>query len=162
MNTLRRLILLTTGRIGRRGAFLLFLALLDFAYGYSLFQAPIAEVRHVDLLLPWHVWAVIWTFMGAVVLTGVPVRNDRIQYTLAAAFKTAWGLLYLELWIAQGVSQAWVAAVIWLAFAATVLLIAGWPESATATVTTTTKTTTKTTDITVNPGTELPGDNGEH
>lgn len=120
---------LITGKVGRRGAFLLFLALLDFAYGYSLFTVPRAQARTLDLLLPLKTWAVIWIITGVVCLSGVLMRNDRFQYTFSAAFKTAWGMLYIQLWVVQGVPQAWVAAVIWLAFAGTVLIISGWPES---------------------------------
>ena len=125
--TLRQLLRQAGYLIGRRGSFLAFLALLDAAYGYSLFTAPRA-VQHLDLLLPWRAWAVLWLAAAAVCLSGVFLRRDRIQYTLAAAFKTAWGLLYVQLAVVQHVPDAWISAVVWLALAATVLLISGWPE----------------------------------
>lgn len=128
MSGLRRWSLRIARRVGRRGAFLLFLALLDFAYGYSLYSAPRALVRSTDLLLSWNAWAVLWLIVGVICLTGVPIRNDKFQYTVSAAFKTAWGLLNVEIWLTRGQPSAWVAAIIWLAFAATVLLISGWPE----------------------------------
>lgn len=114
-------------RTGRRGAFLLFLALLDFTYGYSLFTTS-APLKVLDLLLPWEAWAGIWVGVGAVCLAGAFVRRDRIAFALAAGIKGAWGLLYLDLWAVQHVPRAWVAVPIWLAFSATVLLVAGWPE----------------------------------
>lgn len=113
-------------RTGRRGAFLAFLALLDILVGYSLFSSP--PVRAVDMLLPLHTWAWVWIAVGLILITGIPTRWDRLQYTLAVGLKAAWGLLYVNLWI-QGIPHAWVSAVVWLTFAATIFLVAGWRES---------------------------------
>ncbi len=114
-------------RAGRRGAFLAFLAVLDFLYGYSLFTSP-APLRNLDLLLPWQAWAWMWIAAGVIMASGIPARRDRVQYAISAAFKTTWALLYAQLWFVQHVPRAWVAAIIWAAFAATVLIISGWPE----------------------------------
>ena len=114
-------------RSGRRGAFLAFLTLLDWAYGYSLLAAPAAQQR-ADLLLPWTAWGWLWTAMGFVTASGIFIRRDRYAYALAAAFKTAWGAVQLDLWLAGAAPRAWVGAVIWFAFAAAVWLVGGWPE----------------------------------
>lgn len=123
---------MTTGQwvsrhVGRRGAFLAFLAVLDLAYGYSLFVTA-APQRQVNLLLPWQVWGYIWAGVGVVCLSGVFVRVDRVQFAAAAALDAAWGLLYLHVWLVQNAPRAWVAVVIWLSFAVTVLIVSGWPE----------------------------------
>ena len=115
-------------RAGRRGAFLAFLSLLNWAYGYSLLTAPAALRRASDLLLPWTAWGILWTAMGFVTAAGIFARRDRISYGAAVTFKAAWGVLQLDLWFAHGVTLAWVGAVIWLGFAAIVLVVAGWPE----------------------------------
>ena len=114
-------------RAGRRGAFLLFLAVLDGLYGYSLLVTPSPQ-RAQDFLLPWEAWAGIWLGTGAVCLSGVFARRDKAQFTAAVTLKLAWGLLYAQLWLAGAVPRAWVAALVWLAFAAAVFLVSGWPE----------------------------------
>ena len=115
-------------RSGRRGAFLAFLTLLDWAYGWSLLTAPAAQQRAADLLLGWTAWGWIWAATGCVTAAGIFVRRDRVPYALAAALKSAWGLLQLYLWTAGSAPRGWVGAVIWVGFAAIVLTVAGWPE----------------------------------
>lgn len=114
-------------RAGRRGAFLAFLAVLDVAYGYSLFVTA-APQRAFDLLLPWQAWGIIWMVTGAVCASGIFARRDRLQFTAAAGLKAAWGCLFADIWIEQHYPRGWVSVVVWLAFAATVLIISGWPE----------------------------------
>lgn len=114
-------------RAGRRGAFLAFLAILDWCVGFSLYATE-APQRLQDLWLPWQAWGIIWLVMGCICASGVFVRHDRIQFALSAMFKVAWGLLYLNVWLVQDVPRGWVSVVIWLSFAATVFLISGWPE----------------------------------
>ena len=116
-------------RIGRRGAFLLFLAILDSAYGYSLIIVP-TLVNSYDLLLPLKTWIILWLVMGVVCLSGVFAKTDWFQYGCSALFKAAWAALYLQLWIVQHDTHAWVSTVIWLAFAMIILLVGGWPETA--------------------------------
>ena len=127
---LRRL--LRGRRPGRRGAFLAFLAILDFSYGYSLLTTPSPQ-RTLDFLLPWEAWAGIWLGTGAVCLTGVLARRDKAQFTVAVTLKLAWGLLYAQLWLAGAAPRGWVAALVWVAFAAAVFLVSGWPEPVTIT-----------------------------
>lgn len=114
-------------RIGHRGSFLLFLALLDFAYGYSLIAAPPQE-RVFDLLLPWAVWGWIWVGTGAVLFAGSLVIRDRIAYSLAALLKVVWAGVFAEVWLVQNLPRGFVSVVVWAAFALTVILISGWPE----------------------------------
>jgi uncharacterized membrane protein YedE/YeeE len=102
MDLLRRL----CRRIGRRGAALLFFAFLDLVYGLSLLNPPatarpsptLVFIAHV---MPLAVWGGLWTAVGLVCLTG-------------------W-------WIA-GLERGWLAAAIWLAMAAWVMIIASWAE----------------------------------
>lgn len=118
-----------TRRAGRRGAFLAFLAILDWAYGYSLYETA-APQRRLDLLLPWQAWAVIWLATGAVCAAGVflPAGRDRWSFSAAALLKGAWGALFIRVWLYDSLPRGWVSVIIWLAFAATVLLVSGWPE----------------------------------
>ncbi len=114
-------------RAGRRGAFLAFLAVLDMAYGYSLWVTA-APQRFLNLLLPWQAWGIIWIACGVIVATGVFARWDRFQFTVAAALKGCWALLYVKLWLADSLPRGWVAVTVWGAFALVILVVAGWPE----------------------------------
>lgn len=112
-------------RIGHRGAFLLFLALLDILIGYSFLIVPKSPI---PFLIPLHVWAWIWLVAGGIVFTGVFQRRDRIQFGVAAGVKTLFAASYLRLWILFGVPHAWVSVVVWTAFAAIIVVISSWPE----------------------------------
>jgi hypothetical protein len=116
-------------RIGRRGVFLLFLALLDGLYGYSFLISPSQVTQGLDLWLSPAGWAAAWLATGAVCAGAAFISRDRLAFGLAALLKAAWGVLQGYLWEAEGLQRGWVGAVIWLAFAGTVLVIASWPEA---------------------------------
>jgi hypothetical protein len=116
-------------RLGRRGAFLCFLAVLDFSYGYALLSLSVPALRaSPDLLLPVHAWGWIWVAAGAVCLSGAPLRRDWPQYAVAVALKAAWAAVYADVWIVQHSVNSWVSVVVWASFALTVLVVASWPE----------------------------------
>ena len=70
-------------RIGFRGAFLGFLAILDYLYGYSLAVAP--KSQHIpNLILPWNAWIVVWLTMGVILSFGIFAKRDRIHFALAS------------------------------------------------------------------------------
>ena len=129
MGPVRRSARKVVRRVGRRGAFLAFLAVLDVAYGWSLYVVSPAH-RVYDLLLPWQAWGIIWLSVGAVCAIGAVLRTgaDRVAFALAAALKTFWGLVFVRVWLYDHVPRGWVSVVIWLAFAAVVLLVSSWPE----------------------------------
>lgn len=114
-------------RVGRRGLFLLFLAVLDIIFGYFLHSPPPSALRDTFMLLPQEVWAWWWIGTGAACLVGAFMRNDRVPYALGALLLSAWGLRYAYLWY-NDIPFAWVSLTIWLAFAFTVVVVAGWPE----------------------------------
>lgn len=119
-------------RIGRRGAFLAFLALLDVAYGYSLLEATAAQRRMLDLLLPWLAWCVIWLAVGAVCAAGVflPTGADRYAFGCAALLKAVWAAVFIRVWLFDHVPRGWVSVLIWLIFAGAVLVVSDWAEPA--------------------------------
>lgn len=114
-------------RVGRRGAFLLFLAVLDVLFGYSLIVAPEA-FRAVSLFLPYPVWGWIWIGVGAVCAVSSVLVRDRAAFTLAAAIKASWAAVMTEVWLNAGVPLGWRSVVFWAVFAVTVLIISSWPE----------------------------------
>lgn len=112
-------------QIGRRGAFLTFLALLDLLFGYALLHP---HVLMFDSYLPARVWAALWGVTGLVCLIQAFMKWDRIAFTLAIGMKIAWGMLMFRWWIYNGLPLGWISVVIWWGFAATVGVVAGWAE----------------------------------
>ncbi len=116
------------GRIGRRGAALLFFFLLDAVYMYGLIAAPrplAPFYEYMDNALPIGLWAGAWGFVGAVCLVYAFRTYDTPAFICAVVIKVAWGLLALFGWIGGQVDRGYVSAVIWLGFAAFVFLVAG-------------------------------------
>lgn len=113
-------------RIGHRGAFLIFLFLLDELYGFSLLEDPFPPGIH--WFIQPHTWAYVWMVTGALLLTGVIFRADYFQFALASLIKVAWAFTWVRIWIFNDVPRAWVSAIIWLAFAALVTVVATWTE----------------------------------
>jgi hypothetical protein len=115
-------------RVGHRGAFLAFLSLLDFLYGYSIL-ADTGPLASYHLILPAIVWGWVWVAMGFVLLSGVFIRHDRFQFGASATFKAAWVAAFVNVWITQNYPRIWVSIVIWAALAALVVVVSSWPES---------------------------------
>lgn len=111
-------------KLGRRGAFLLFLSLLDILIGFSLWTA---EPRPL-FFLTMDVWAGMWTAVGVVLFVQAFQKFDRIAYTLAAMLKFLWGIMYFNAWVFHGLPRGWVGATVWIAFGCAVLVVSSWPE----------------------------------
>ncbi|WP_346536934.1 hypothetical protein [Micromonospora sp. DPT] len=120
-------------RVGHRGSALLFFAVLDLVYCYSLLS-PSKQARDSDTLkflaavLPLWVWAVAWGAVGVVCLRQAFRRRDRVAFAAAIGIKMAWGLVSLGGWLVGGVDRGYVSAAVWLVFAGFVGIIASWPE----------------------------------
>lgn len=127
---LRRII----ARIGRRGASLLFLGLLDLVIATSLIVIP-PEVQasagflFVGDLLPLTVWGAIWAAVGVLCLVQAFMRMDRVAYAAATLLKCVYGLLYLIGFATGEIPRGYVSAVIWLGFAAWLAVLSTWPEA---------------------------------
>jgi len=120
-------------RIGRRGASLLFLALLDLIYAGGLLALP-PEARSnpsyafLARLLPLPIWAAIWGAVGLVCLVQAFARRDALAFTAASLLKAAWGTVYLVGWALGDIPRGWLASVIWYGFAIWLAIISGWRE----------------------------------
>jgi hypothetical protein len=114
-------------RFGHRGAFLLFLSVLDILYGYSLFSTS-APQRLLNLLLPWQAWGVIWMTIGGICVGFSMFRRDRLAFALEAALMSAWAGIMADTWISQGIARGWVSTAIFGSFSLAVLVVASWPE----------------------------------
>lgn len=114
-------------RVGHRGAFLLFLALLDILYGLSLHSVP-GPIAPYNLGLSTYWWGWTWVIVGVFLLWGVFLIRDKWHYAAAALIKAFWAAAMFEAWLTQGFTRGWVSGVIWLAFAGLVLVVSSWPE----------------------------------
>lgn len=113
-------------RIGHRGAFLLFLFMLDELFAYSLLvDTPRGNIHW--LIAP-HIWAVIWAVAGFICLSGVIFRTDAAQFSVAAFVKFGWAVTWFRIELYNDVPRAWIQGVIWLAFAAITIIVATWTE----------------------------------
>jgi hypothetical protein len=112
--------------VGRRGAFLLFLAVLNFTWPFALHVQAVQHLR-TNFLLPWQAWAIWWGATGLIDLVGAFSKRDVWAFTASSMLKVAWASTYLVLWV-RGQPYAWFSVVIWLPFAAMVLIVASWPE----------------------------------
>lgn len=120
-------------RIGRRGCYLLFLAMLDVAIAYSMtpFKAvsQLPAYRYFTGYLPLQVWAGVWLVVGLVCAAQAFARRDHFGFAAAALLKLVWAALYLAAWTSAGIPRGWVGAVVWLGFGGITAIIASWPES---------------------------------
>ncbi len=112
-------------RIGHRGAFLLFLAVLDVLFGYALLQPHVILFRTI---LSSTEWSALWLGTGTICLIQAFMKWDRIAFTLAIGLKTAWGMLMLHWWLVQHQPLGWISIIIWWSFAAVIGVVASWPE----------------------------------
>jgi len=117
----------TQHRIGRRGTFLLFLAVLDLAYGYSLETSPLRD--NSVLFLPLRVWTVAWYVTGVLCFGSAFAKLDRIGFTVAAVLTTGWAGENFNAWLFGHEPRGWVAAVVFASFAATIVMVSSWPET---------------------------------
>ena len=120
-------------RVGHRGSALLFFAVLDFVYCYSLL-VPSRDARESPTLkflaaiVPLWAWAIAWGSVGVVCLAKAFRRRDQAAFALAIGIKVLWGLVSLGGWLIGDVDRGYVSAAVWLVFAAFVGIIASWPE----------------------------------
>lgn len=116
-------------RVGRRGCALLFFALLDVIYAASLLSAPtVGPYRFLAAILPLAAWASLWGAVGLLCLVQAFMASDRAAFAAAMLIKVVWGLVQLAGWLIVGLDRGYVGAIVWLALAAFVAVISGWPE----------------------------------
>lgn len=122
-----------THRIGRRGCFLLFLALMDILIAYSMTPfAVVAELppyAYLTQYLPLQAWAGIWAGVGIICGVQAFARRDHFAFTVAVALKLVWATLYLAGWADADVPRGWVGATLFFGFGGVTAIIASWPES---------------------------------
>ncbi len=122
-----------SGRVGHRGAALLFFAFLDLVYAGSLGWAP-PSVRETPAYawltsyLPLWAWAGLWAAVGLLCLVQAFLREDRAAFACESLLNVGWGVLHVAGWLLDVVPRGYVSAAVWLALAGFVQVIASWPE----------------------------------
>lgn len=111
-------------QVGRRGAFLAFLAFLDYAFAWSNWYLPPPQ----PMVVPAHVWAVGWLAAAVACTVGVFLRRDRVPYTAASTVKAAFAAANGYEWLVKHEPYGWVNTLFWLVFALIVLMVASWPD----------------------------------
>lgn len=133
MRRVWRMIESVNERVARRGSVLLYLAFLDLIYGYSLFTPTeysliTPSYRFLCRILPLWTWGLLWTGVGLVLMFYAFRKRDSVGFAFAMFLKVLWGSLFAGGWVLAGVDRGYLSAAIWLAFAALVWRISGWPD----------------------------------
>ena len=122
---MRDLVKIIWAHVGYRGTFLLLLGGYDIFFGLYLYGG--GSILHA-LLISEKTWGITWITVGVILLTGVPFREDRIQFAAGVFIKTAWALEYVRLAFITSLPYLWARAAYWIGFALIVLLVSAWPE----------------------------------
>jgi hypothetical protein len=117
-------------RVGRRGSYLLFLAILDFVYGWSLLSETNLVVSHLDLFVSPVAWGVSWLVVGVICLIEAFLTLDRLAFSTAVLIKFLWGITMILSWAVNPVLApfGWISGAIFLAFCGLTSVVSFWPE----------------------------------
>lgn len=125
---------LRPSHIGRRGASLLFLALIWFTIGLSLLS-PLTPVQRAALSVLFRFpfsqygWAWLWMATGLLSLVGAFAKRLELAAFAASAFLIlCWALGYLAAWLLGQAPRGWLGFAVYGGFSFFIFLIAGWPE----------------------------------
>lgn len=130
---------LTRRRIGRRGAFLLILAVMDALTGWSLLDVPPAVYNQLTLLrhIPQDALALMWVLPAVVAAWfAFAKRTQRDAWGFLACYvpPAIFGVIYFTSWFPIGQLAAGTAvrsAVVYWGYSLLILVAAGWPEPST-------------------------------
>lgn len=124
--------------MGRRGAVLIVLGLVDFVYGWVRLIHPgpgsPAPPDSLAQLLPFLppteavvAWGLAWWVTGVFCVVNAFRLSDRWGFGMAMGIKVTWSAANLVAWI-EGVPNSAAATTVWVLAAWMVFVIAGWPE----------------------------------
>lgn len=119
--------------LGFRGAFLLCLAFIDIAYGWSLMTACEAATRTAAYqwragIMPPRVFAALWIAVGLLLLSQAWAHSDRLAYGAAIVLKLFWAFIAFDSWLFGHARQGWILGSIFLVFGVMSLIVSLWPE----------------------------------
>lgn len=123
------------GRVnGKRGWFLILLALVFTVIGLSYLQTSPARTKTFSFLPDWFPTPWVSIVWGIGVVTAVVAafraepRADWIGFGTMSFVLTGWGFIYLASWIHGDTPAGWYSASIFWTFAALVFLVSTWPN----------------------------------
>lgn len=101
--------------------------------GYGQITAPAPDLRGLRLLLqtmPLDAWGWLWVASGLIAIASawLPQGKDWVGFLALPIIVLPWMASYLLAWIIGDFPRGWLAAVVWGAIAAPVLVAAGWDE----------------------------------
>lgn len=130
--------------VGRRGAVLGMLGLVDIFYGLGMIVARPVTMRYTPTWWPASIgrlagvavptWGWVWVVVGIFLFTGVPRpwrdgHGGRWQFAVEVALKSWWALAALLAWWKYRAPGAWAPACTYVGMAVLVLVVSGWPDS---------------------------------
>lgn len=121
-------------RVGHRGTFLLFFALLNLVISVSFF-APGETAKSNALLIyasqaiPLSAWGFLWLMCGVIPLVQAFQKQDKIAFFVVVGINTLWGLVSLLGWLFGNFERGYVNAVIFIAFAGLAYATSSWREN---------------------------------
>jgi hypothetical protein len=127
----------STDYVGRRGACLIFLAIIFLAIGQgyllhpdSLSRVSLDNLHYALVIAPVPLWGALWIICGCVdMLAAFWKKFEPIAFGASALFSLVWGLSYLASTIGGYGERAYVGAVTYCAVAAFIQILSGWPEA---------------------------------
>lgn len=129
MTLTARLFMLLVRQVGRRGVFLLFIAVLALGLAFGLFAAPTTQQSiAIGRLIPLWVWGSLWAAVGVACLVQAFMLRDWVAYMAAVFLLIVWAGLYFVAWATSIVERGWLAGVIYMAFAGLTAVVGTWPE----------------------------------
>jgi hypothetical protein len=116
-------------RLGRRGAVLSVLGLIDILFGVAALLAP--PQNSSALIFPVVVWTCGWFAVAVTCFWSAWRDTDWPGYAASILIKWTYGVAYLAAFWADDLYRAWVTGIFWFLFGFLVLLVAGWTEDRT-------------------------------
>jgi hypothetical protein len=125
--------ILSSTRLGYRGAFLLFLAVIDLVYGWFLINPTPEQTRTSqfvwrDHIMPTEAWGVIWLSVAVVLVISAFMNQDRIGYAVAIALKVGWAFIAAMSGLTGHAQGSWTTVAIWGGFAGLTIMESGRAE----------------------------------
>jgi hypothetical protein len=118
-------------RLGRRGAILLSLGVMDTIFALAAYSQPVrasGSGAEVLLLFPQHVWAGTWAAVAALCFGQAWSRNDAWAFAAAILIKWTYGIAFLVAYWQTSLYRGWASFAFWFIVGFVVLIIAGWTE----------------------------------
>jgi hypothetical protein len=120
-------------RVGRRGATLILLGLIDLTFAYSYLNPGPPQYRSpatlfLQTVAPLWFWALLWAGVGVIVLQQAFQDNDKVGYSSAVVLKVLWALLHTGGTLFADLHRGYVVAMLWLVLSGWVYIISTWPE----------------------------------